>query len=161
IEGQSRALAAKADAIQAAIRESGHTGGLAFLDADGRLVVLPGNTPADAWARHAASPAGAAGRASVPPVVSYVYRADVAAPPETVNTRTFEQQDALRASMAALEAEARAAQQRTDERLAAIRREIDESVDAAKQEAVRSVAAATADLQKSWRSLSDDLAAAR
>ena len=57
IDDRDRALVSHAAAIQAAIRQSGTMGALAFLDAgDGRLVVLPGDSPADAWARHAASP---------------------------------------------------------------------------------------------------------
>ena len=49
IKRRERALAPHAEAIQAAIRQSGDTGVPAFLDSnDGRLVVLPGETPADA-----------------------------------------------------------------------------------------------------------------
>ena len=62
IETRDRALASHAAAIQAAIRQSGHVGALAFLDAkDGRVVVLPGDSPADAWARYAASPESGSG----------------------------------------------------------------------------------------------------
>ena len=52
IKNRDRALASRADAIHAAISQSGRVGALAFLDAaDGRLVVLPGDSPADAWSR--------------------------------------------------------------------------------------------------------------
>src|SRR5262245_19866655 len=92
VKARDQALVWHADAIQAAIRQSGTTGALAFLDAaDARLVILPGDTPDDAWTRRTASPASEAGRASVPPVVSFVYRADVPAAPETVSTKVLEQ----------------------------------------------------------------------
>jgi hypothetical protein len=161
IERRDRALAAHAAAIQDAIRQSGEPGGLAFLDeTDGRLIVLPGPTPADAWARHAAAPADAARPASIPAIATFVHRADVAAAPQVVSTRALGEQHALRTAMTALETEVREAQRRTDERLTEIQRELTRSVDAVKQETDRS-AAAVADLQRSLRSLADDLAAAR
>src|SRR5207244_4975786 len=44
IADRDRALVSHADAIQAAIRQSGNVGAVAFLDAkDGSLVVLPGD----------------------------------------------------------------------------------------------------------------------
>ena len=59
IRDRDRALVPHAAAIHAAIGQSGHMGALAFLDAkDGRLVVLPGDGPADAWLRYLASPEG-------------------------------------------------------------------------------------------------------
>ena len=103
IRDRERALASHADAIQAAIKQSGNVGALAFLDAgDGRLIVLPGDTPADAWARYATSPERGAGRASVPVVVTFVHRADVPKAPETVTVNVLQQQQALRTSAAAL-----------------------------------------------------------
>ena len=134
-------LARHADAIQAAIRQSGDTGGLAFLDAgDGRLVVLPGETPADAWARHAESPESVPGRVSAPAVMTFVHRADVPSPPEVVTRNALQQQQELRMSLAALEAEVRETQRRTEEKLAMIQRELAESVAATRQELDRSVA---------------------
>src|SRR5512143_2451236 len=79
IKSRDRALASRADAIHAAISQSGQLGALAFLDAaDGHLVVLPGESPADAWARHTTSPESGPGGVSVPPVLTFVHRADVA-----------------------------------------------------------------------------------
>src|SRR5262245_26613597 len=75
IQGRDRALSPHSDAIQAAIRQSGRLGALAFLDdVDGRLVVIPGDSPAEAWARHAASSPGngPAGGVTIPAVVSFV-----------------------------------------------------------------------------------------
>src|SRR3981081_2276130 len=70
IKPRDRALASHADAIHAAISQSGHVGALALLDAkDGRLVVLPGDSPADAWARYTTSPGRRAGRGPAPQVL--------------------------------------------------------------------------------------------
>jgi hypothetical protein len=158
IKRRDRALAPHADAIQAAIRQSGDTGVLAFLDAnDGRLVVLPGETAADAWARHTASPDSAAGQVSVPAVVTFVHRADVPSAPEVVTLSALQQQQGLRMSLAALETEVRDAQRRTEERLGMIQRELAESVATTKQE----MAAARADMQQALSSLAEELAAAR
>ena len=75
-------------------------GALAFLDAkDGHLVVLPGDSPADAWARYTASPESGTGPVSVPAVVTFVYRADVPKAPETVTASALQQQQALRTSV--------------------------------------------------------------
>src|SRR5215470_19849690 len=77
IKDRERALASRSDAIQAAIRQSGKVGALAFLDdKDGHLVVLPGDGPADAWGRYSSSPESTSSPVSVPPVVTFVYRAD-------------------------------------------------------------------------------------
>src|SRR5262245_14557539 len=142
IKRRDRALAPHADAIQTEIRQSGATGALVFLDtSDGRLVVVPGQTPADAWARHAASPESAAGRVSAPTVVTFVHRADVPSAPEVVTLGTLQQREALRTSLAALETEMRDAQRRTEEKLAMIERELAESVAATRQEMDRSLAA--------------------
>ena len=163
VHARDRALAQQADAIQAAIRQSGETGALAFLDAtDGRLVVWPGETPADAWARHAApSPDSPVGRTSVPAVLTFVRRADVPNPPETVTLTALQQQQSLRSSLAALESELRDAHRRIEERLGTIQREFAESVAAMRQETDRSLVAAKEDTQHAVASLAQELAAAR
>jgi len=161
IKDRDRALALHADAIQTATRQSGNVGALAFLDAkDGRLVVLPGDTPADAWARYTASPESRTGRVSVPVVVVFVHRADVPKAPEAVTQSALQQEQALRTSVAALETELRDAR-RTEERLSLVERELAESIAATKQETDKALAAARADMQKELSSLAEDLAAAR
>jgi len=162
IKDRDRALALHADGIQAAIRQSGNVGALAFLDAkDGRLIVLPGDTPADAWARYTASPESGTARVSVPAVVVFVHRADVPKAPEAVTQSALQQQEALRTSVAALETELRDAYRRSEDRLGLVQRELAEAIAATKQESDRSLAAARADLQKALSSLAEDLAAAR
>ena len=162
IKDRDRALASHAGAIHAAISQSGNVGALAFLDArDGRLVVLPGDSPADAWARYTASPESGTGRVSVPPVLTFVHRADVPKAPETVTRSVLQQQQALRASVAALEAELRDAHRRIEERLGIVQRELAESIAATKQEADASLAAARAEMQTALSSLAEDLAAVR
>lgn len=143
IRDRERALARHADAIQVAVRQSGRAGALAFLDAkDGRLVVLPGDSAADAWARHATSPERETIPVSVPAVVTFVYRADIPKPPETV-TQGALQQD--RASAATLETDLR----RLEERLGLVQRELV----ATQQDAAKAVA--------DMRALGEDLAAVR
>ena len=162
IKDRDRALALHADAIQTATRQSGNVGALAFLDAkDGRLVVLPGDTPADAWARYTASPESRTGRVSVPVVVVFVHRADVPKAPEAVTQSALQQEQALRTSVAALETELGYAYRRTEERLSLVQRELAESIAATKQETDKALAAARADMQKELSSLAEDLAAAR
>ena len=162
IKDRDRALALHADAIQTATRQSGNVGALAFLDAkDGRLVVLPGDTPADAWARYTASPESRTGRVSVPVVVVFVHRADVPKAPEAVTQSALQQEQALRTSVAALETELGYAYRRTEERLSLAQRELAESIAATKQETDKALAAARADMQKELSSLAEDLAAAR
>ena len=162
IRERDRALARHADAIHSAIQQSGAMGALAFLDAkDGRLVVLPGDSPADAWARYSESPDGQAGRVSLPPVLRFVHRADVPEPPETVTRSALLQYQELRASVAALERDARDAHRRIEERLAAIQKEVSEAVAASGRETDAALAAARAEVQKSLSSFSDDLAAVR
>ena len=162
IAERERALAVHADAIQVAIRQSRHAGGLVFLDdRDARLVVLPGDTPSEAWARHRAAPDAETAQVSVPAVITFVYRGDVPAAPEPVAVRTLEEQQALRASLAALQQETRDAEQRTAERLRQAQRELAEALAATKQEADRALAAAGADTQRALRAVADDLAAAR
>lgn len=143
ISERERALASHADAIQTAVRQSGSLGALAFLDAkNGRLVVVPGDSPADAWARYVASPERETSPASVPPVVTFVYRADVPKAPETVTLVALQQE---RTSSAALAADLR----RLEERLGTVQRELVASkLDTDK---------AVADL----RALADDLAGVR
>jgi hypothetical protein len=162
IDDRDKALVSHADAIQADIRRSGNVGALAFLDArDGTLVLLPGDSPADAWGRYAASPESGTGRVSVPAVISFVYRADVPKAPETVARSALEQQQALRTSLAALEADLRDAHRRTEQRLDEVQRELAESITATKQETDRSLAAARAELQKGLSSLAEELDSAR
>src|SRR5437879_12281870 len=101
IRNRERALASHAEAIQAAVKQSGDLGALAFLDAqDGRLVLLLGDSPADAWARYTASSESQTNPISVPPVVTFVYRTDVPKAPETVTQSHLQQQ---RTSSAALQ----------------------------------------------------------
>lgn len=153
IKDRDRALASHAAAIHAAIGQSGNVGALAFLDAkDGRLVVLPGDTPADAWARYTASPEGETGRVSAPPVLTFVHRADVPKAPETVTRSALQQQQAL----AGLATDLRDAHRRVEEQVATVQRELAESVAATKQEA-----AARADMQTALTSLSEELATVR
>ena len=146
IKDRARALASHADAIHAAIRQSGNVGALAFLDAkDGRLVVLPGDSSADAWSRYTSSPESGTGRVSVPPVLTFVHRADVPKAPEPVTRSLLQQQQAL----AALETELRDADRRIEEQLGIVQRELAESN--------REAAA----LQTALRSLSEELATVR
>jgi len=148
IKNRDRALAPHSAAIQDTIRQSGNEGALAFLDAgDGHLVVLPGDSPGEAWARHITSPSGSpTGRASMPPVISFVYRADVPKAPESLTSRSLEQQETLRATLAALDAELR---------------KLSDSVVATRGETQTSIATAKEDMQKALDSLAGDLAAAR
>lgn len=146
IKDRDRALASRADAIHAAISQSGRVGALAFLDAaDGHLVVLPGDSPADAWSRYTTSPESGPGSVSVPPVLTFVHRADVPKAPEAVTRSVLQPQQALRTSLAALETQ-----------VGIVQRELAESMAATKGEA-----AARADMQKALTSLSEDLAAVR
>lgn len=162
IKERDRALARHADAIHRAITESGNMGALAFLDAkDGRLIVLPGDSPSDAWARHSSSPDGEAGRVSVPPVVTFVHRADVPEPPETVMRRALQQHEELRSSVAALDRDLRDAHRRIEARLDAVQRELADSVTAAKRENDAALAASRAEVEKALSSFSEDLAAVR
>ena len=162
IDNRDRALVSHADAIQAALRQSGNIGALTFFDAkDARLVVLPGDSPADAWARHATSPESEAGRISVPAVVTFVYRADVPKAPETVTLTLLQEQFTFRRSLAALETELRDADRRTEQRLGVVQRELAESIAATKLDTDRSLAVARADVQKALTSLAEELDSAR
>jgi DNA repair exonuclease SbcCD ATPase subunit len=121
IKDRERALATRSDALQAAIRQSGKVGALAFLDTnDGHLVVLPGDSPADAWARSVTSPEGGTDPASMPPVVTFVYRADIPKAPEAVTLSALQQQQVQRTSVDSLTVELK----RLDEKLNALQREL-------------------------------------
>jgi hypothetical protein len=158
IKARERGLAPHAAAIHAEISQSATQGALAFLDTrDGRLVVLPGDSPGDAWARYIASPEPETGRASPPPVLTFVHRGDVPKAPEAVTLSALQQQ---RTSVAALEAELRDSHRRLEERLGLVQRDLAASIAAAKGDAEASVAA-RADLQRALSSLSEDLAAVR
>jgi hypothetical protein len=177
IRNRDRALSPHTEAIQEVIRQSGHVGALAFLDGtDGHLVVLPGDGPTDAWGRHAASlPAqGSTGGVAVPPVVSFVYRADIPKAPETVSSVLLRQQreewhaadaraQALRTSLGALADE----QRRTAEARATMTAQIDRLQDelassvATKADMQKAIAAVREEMQTATRSLAEDVAAAR
>jgi hypothetical protein len=147
IQDRDRALAFHADAIHAAISQSGKVGALAFLDPkDSHLVVLPGDSPADAWARYIMLPESGTGRVSVPPVLTFVHRADVPKAPETITGSVLQQQ-----------AQLRDARRRIEERLSIVQSELAES----KREADASLAGARADMQAALSSLAEDLAAVR
>ena len=146
IRDRERALATHSDALQAAIRQSGKVGALAFLDTkDGHLVVLPGDSPADAWARSVTSPEGGTDPASMPPVVTFVYRADIPKAPEAVTLSALQQQQMQRTSVDALMVELK----RLEEKLGVLQRELA----TAKQDTDK----AAADV----RALAEDLASVR
>jgi hypothetical protein len=146
IKDRERALATRSDAIQAAIRQSGKGGALAFLDTkDGHLVVLPGESPADAWARYVTSPEGETNPASVPPVVTFVYRADIPKAPEAVTLSALQQQQMQRTSVASLVIELG----RLEEKLGVLQRELATT----KQDTDKAVA--------DMRALAEDLASTR
>ena len=146
IKDRERALASRSDAIQAAIRQSGKVGALAFLDdKDGHLVVLPGDGPADAWGRYSSSPESTSSPVSVPPVVTFVYRADIPKAPEAVTYSALEQQQTQRTSVAALAIEIG----RLEEKLGLLQRELATT----KQDTDKAVA--------DMRALAEDLASAR
>jgi hypothetical protein len=147
IRDREQALASHRDAIQASVRQSGNAGALAFLDAkEGRLVVLPGDSPVDAWARYAASPDGQSSSGAMPEVVTFVYRTDIPKAPETVTLSDLRQQQARKT---ALEAEFR----RFDEQLSLMQRQLGEAVSVTKQDTDKAVV--------DMRALAEDLAAAR
>jgi hypothetical protein len=146
IRDRERALASRTDAIQTAVRQSGKAGALAFLDTrDGHLVVLPGDSPADAWARSAASPESETDPVSVPAVVTFVYRTDIPKAPEAVTVNALQQQQTQRTSVADLAIELG----RLEEKLGVMQRELA----ATRQDTDKAVA--------DMRALAEDLAAAR
>jgi hypothetical protein len=162
IRDRDRALASHASAIHAAISQSGNAGGLAFLDArDGRLVVLPGDGPVDAWTRYTASPENGASPVAVPAVLTFVHRADVPKAPETVTRSALQEQQDLRRSAAALETEILETHRRAEERLDIVRRELAESIAATNEKADAALAAARAEMQAAVSALAEDLAAVR
>jgi hypothetical protein len=173
IDTRDRTLSPHSTAIHEAIRQSGSLGALAFLDpTDGHLVVLPGNSPTDAWVRYTTSqPVGSVtGRGVVPAVVSFVYRADIPKAPETVTSLSLQEQreerqvaEVLRTSLTALETELRHEQWRTAERLGIVmdaQRELSDSMTATTQE-TQKLATARAEMQKALNSVAADLATAR
>ena len=146
IKDRERALASHADAIQAAVRQSGKVGALAFLDVgDGHLVVLPGDSPTDAWARYTASPESEGSPISMPAVVTFVYRTDIPKAPETVTHSALQQQHTQRTSVAALAIELG----RLEEKLGVMQRDLAST----KQDTDKAVA--------DMRALAEDLGAAR
>ena len=146
IKDRERALATRSDAIQDAIRQSGKGGALAFLDTkDAHLVVLPGDSPAEAWAGHLTSPEGETNSVSVPPVVTFVYRADIPKAPEAVTQSALQQQQVQRTSVDSLTIELK----RLEEKLNVLQRELATT----KQDTDK----AAADV----RALADDLASVR
>jgi hypothetical protein len=142
IRDRERALVPHADAIQAALKQSRTVGALAFLDArGGRLVILPGDSPADAWAQYVASRESETSPVSPPPVATFVYRADIPKAPEAVTVSALQQQQALQASVAEL--------RRLEERLEFVQRDLA----ATKKDTDKTVA--------DMRALADDLTAVR
>jgi hypothetical protein len=142
IRSRERALASHSDSIQASVRESGKVGALAFLDAaDGRLVVVPGDSAGDAWGRYAAGSPDSQ-NVVLPPVLTFVYRKDIPKAPETVTQTELQQQQT---SAAALTTELK----RIEERLALVQKELSGT----KQDTDKAVA--------DMRALADDLASVR
>jgi hypothetical protein len=162
VKDRDRALAAKADAIHATIKDSGRTGALAYLDAgDGRLVVLPGDSAIDAWTRFTASPDSAKSRGTMPPVLTYVHRADIPAPPEAISLSALEQQQALRVSVASLQTELAGTHRNIEDRLGAAERELRETIETSRRDADAATAAARADVQRALSAFADDLNSVR
>lgn len=132
IRRREQALVPHAPVIQKTIQQSGRSGALAFFDLrDGHLMVLPGDTPADAWMRAASAPDGLPDRAALPTIVTFVHRTDVPKAPEGVATASLQEHEALRARLTALDTELRA----LSDALAAARREAQASVDQTRLEA--------------------------
>jgi hypothetical protein len=147
IKDRERALASHRDVIQTSVRQSGSVGALAFLDAqDGRLVVLPGDSPVDAWARYATAVDGKNSSISMPDVITFVYRTDIPKAPETLTQTALQQQQAQRTAFVS---ELR----RVEEQLGLMQRQLAEAMAATKQDTDK----AAADM----RALAEDLAAAR
>ncbi len=92
-----------------------------------------------------ASPEGETGRGSVPPVLTFVHRADVPKAPETVTRGVLQQQ-----------AQLHDAYRRFEEQLGSVQRELAESIAATKRESD-----ARADMQTALTSLSEELATVR
>jgi hypothetical protein len=131
IKRREQALALHTPAIQQTIEQSGRAGGLAFFDLrDGRLVVLPGDTPGDAWARAAAAPGGTPDQAAMPTIMTFVHRTDLPKGPEGISTAALQEQEGLRTRLASLDAELRS----LSDAVAAARRDAQTSIDASRQE---------------------------
>ena len=131
IKRREQALALHTPAIQQTIKQSGRAGGLAFFDLrDGRLVVLPGDTPGDAWARAAAAPGGTPDQAAMPTIMTFVHRTDLPKGPEGISTAALQEQEGLRTRLASLDAELRS----LSDAVAAARRDAQTSIDASRQE---------------------------
>jgi len=161
VRHRDRALAVRADAIHATIKDSGRTGALAYLDGGGQLVVLPGDSPIDAWTRFTASPDSAKSRGTMPPVLTYVHRADIPAPPEAISLSALEQQQALRVSVASLQTELAGTHRNIEDRLGAVERELRETIETSRREADAAQAAARADVQRALSAFADDLSSVR
>ena len=146
IRRREQALAPHAAAIQETIRQSGRAGALAFFDLrDGRLVVLPGNTPADAWERAAAS-GGAPEPAALPTVTTFVARTDLSKGPEGVLTASLQEQEALRSRLVGIDGQLLA---------------LSDGIATARREAQDSIAANRQETQKALDGLAEDVATAR
>ena len=131
IKRREQALALHTPAIQQTIKQSGRAGGLAFFDLrDGRLVVLPGDTPGDAWARAAAAPGGTPDQAAMPTIMTFVHRTDLPKGPEGISTAALQEQEGLRTRLASLDEELRS----LSDAVAAARRDAQTSIDASRQE---------------------------
>ena len=131
IKRREQALALHTPAIQQTIKQSGRAGGLAFFDLrGGRLVVLPGDTPGDAWARAAAAPGGTPDQAAMPTIMTFVHRTDLPKGPEGISTAALQEQEGLRTRLASLDAELRS----LSDAVAAARRDAQTSIDASRQE---------------------------
>ena len=162
VRHRDRALAVRADAIHATIKDSGRTGALAYLDGGGgQLVVLPGDSPIDAWTRFTASPDSAKSRGTMPPVLTYVHRADIPAPPEAISLSALEQEQALRVSVASLQTELAGTHRNIEDRLGAVERELRETIETSRREADAAQAAARADVQRALSAFADDLSSVR
>jgi hypothetical protein len=148
IRRREQSLAPHSAAIQETIRRSDRSGALAFFDLrDGHLVVLPGETPADAWARAiAAGAGGATDPVATPVVVTFVQRADLARAPEGVLAASLREEAALRVRLSGLDAELRT---------------LTDAIAAARQEAQTSIDANRRETQKALDGLAEDVATAR
>jgi hypothetical protein len=155
IKSRERALAPHSRAIHDTIRQSGHVGALAFLEAgDGRLVVLPGNSPADAWARYSTStPGGPTGQVSIPEVVDFVYRPDVPKAPESVTHGFLQQQQALRTTLADFDSQL----SKLSDSVVETRKETQTSIATTRED----IKKAEEEMRKALDSLAKDLATAR
>ncbi len=148
IRHREQALVPHSAAIQDAIRQSGKGGALVFLDErDGHLVVLPGDSPAEAWSRSSTSSAGGStDRASALAVLTFVHRADVPKAPEAVTARSLDEQERLRATLASLDGELR---------------KLSDSVAATRRETQTALATVREETRKALDALAEDLATAK